>query len=162
MTLTLPLPVSDLIARLRNAGFSAYAVGGCVRDSLMGLNPHDWDLCTSARPEEMLQVFRGERVVQTGIRHGTLITTFRTEGSYTDHRHPDSVSFVGNVSEDLARRDFTVNAMAYSPESGLIDLFGGREDLGSGLIRCVGVPRERFGEDALRILRALRFASVFD
>lgn len=168
----LPRPVSDLISRLEQAGFSAYAVGGCVRDTLLSLVPHDWDLCTSARPEEMMEVFRGEHVVETGLKHGTLtvvldhipyeITTFRTDGSYTDHRHPDSVTFVEDVSGDLSRRDFTVNAMAYSPHTGLVDLFGGQEDLDRGVIRCVGVPEERFREDALRILRALRFAAVFD
>ncbi len=168
----LPGTVSDLIARLEKAGYSAYAVGGCVRDTLLSKVPHDWDLCTSARPEEMQEVFRGERVAETGLKHGTLtvimdhipyeITTFRTDGNYTDHRHPDSVTFVNDVSGDLARRDFTVNAMAYSPRSGLVDLFGGQEDLSRRVIRCVGVPRERFQEDALRILRALRFASVFD
>ena len=168
----LPRTVADLITRLEQAGYSAYAVGGCVRDSLLSLVPHDWDLCTSARPEEMLEVFRGERVAETGLKHGTLtvivdhvpyeITTFRTDGAYTDHRHPDSVSFVREVAGDLSRRDFTVNAMAYSPRTGLVDLFGGQEDLARRVIRCVGVPRERFTEDALRILRALRFASVFD
>lgn len=168
----LPRPVSDLISRLEQAGFSAYAVGGCVRDTLLSQVPHDWDLCTSARPEEMMEIFRGEHVVETGLKHGTLtvvldhipyeITTFRTDGSYTDHRHPDSVTFVEDVSGDLSRRDFTVNAMAYSPHTGLVDLFGGQEDLDRGVIRCVGVPEERFREDALRILRALRFAAVFD
>ena len=168
----LPRRVSDLITRLEQAGYSAYAVGGCVRDTLMGRQPHDWDLCTSATPEEMLEVFRGEHVAETGLKHGTLtvildhipyeITTFRTDGAYTDHRHPDSVSFVKEVAGDLSRRDFTVNAMAYSTRGGLVDLFGGQEDLARGVIRCVGVPRERFREDALRVLRALRFASVFD
>ena len=168
----LPRTVSALIARLEQAGYSAYAVGGCVRDSLLSLVPHDWDLCTSARPEEMLEVFRGERVAETGLKHGTLtvivdhvpyeITTFRTDGAYTDHRHPDSVSFVREVAGDLSRRDFTVNAMAYSPRTGLVDLFGGQQDLAQRVIRCVGVPRERFTEDALRILRALRFASTLD
>ena len=129
-------------------------------------------MCTSARPEQMLEVFRGEHVVETGLKHGTLtvvldhvpyeITTFRTDGVYTDHRHPDSVTFVSDVAGDLARRDFTVNAMAYAPREGLVDLFGGREDLQKKIIRCVGVPAERFEEDALRILRALRFASVYD
>ena len=168
----LPRRVSDLITRLEQAGYSAYAVGGCVRDTLMGRQPHDWDLCTSATPEEMLEVFHGEHVAETGLKHGTLtvildhvpyeITTFRTDGAYTDHRHPDSVSFVKEVAGDLSRRDFTINAMAYSPRGGLVDLFGGQEDLACGVIRCVGVPRERFREDALRVLRALRFASVFD
>ena len=170
--INLPDAVSDLIARLEAAGFSAYAVGGCVRDSLLSLTPHDWDLCTSALPEEMLEVFCGEHVVETGLKHGTLtvvmdhipyeITTFRTDGNYTDHRHPDSVTFVKDIAGDLARRDFTVNAMAFSPRSGLTDLFGGQEDLARRVIRCVGVPKERFQEDALRILRALRFASVYD
>lgn len=170
--MNLPRPVSALITRLEQAGYSAYAVGGCVRDSLLSLEPHDWDLCTSALPEEMLEVFRGEHVAETGLRHGTLtvilnhipyeITTFRTDGAYTDHRHPDSVSFVRDVAGDLARRDFTVNAMAWSDRTGLVDLFGGQEDLARRVIRCVGVPRERFREDALRILRALRFASVYD
>ena len=167
-----PLTVLDLISRLEQAGFSAYAVGGCVRDSLLGLVPHDWDLCTSAPPEQIRQVFRNYRTVDTGLKHGTLtvivdhipyeITTFRTDGPYTDHRHPDSVSFVDNLREDLARRDFTVNAMAWSPSAGLQDLFRGREDLEARVIRCVGDPEQRFSEDALRVLRALRFASVYD
>ncbi len=170
--MTLPPAVADLISRLQSAGFSAYAVGGCVRDSLLGLTPHDWDLCTSALPEQMLEIFRNEHVVTTGLKHGTLavvrdhvpyeITTFRVDGAYTDHRHPDSVSFVDDVAGDLSRRDFTVNAMAWSPDSGLVDLFGGREDLDRRAIRCVGEPRQRFAEDALRVLRALRFASVYD
>ena len=157
----LPREVSGLIDRLEEAGYSAYAVGGCVRDTLLSLHPHDWDLCTSARPEEMQAVFRGERLAETGLKHGTLtvvidhhpyeITTFRTDGTYTDHRHPDSVTFVEDVSGDLARRDFTVNAMAYSPRTGLVDLFGGRRDLENRVIRCV-----------VRILRALRFASAYD
>ncbi len=168
----LPRTVSNLISRLEEAGFAAYAVGGCVRDMLRSRQPHDWDLCTSARPEEMKEVFRGEHLVETGLKHGTLtvvvdhvpyeITTFRTDGVYTDHRHPDSVTFVRDVAGDLSRRDFTVNAMAYSARTGLVDLFGGREDLRRRVVRCVGTPKERFEEDALRILRALRFASVFD
>ena len=168
----LPREVSGLIDRLEEAGYSAYAVGGCVRDTLLSLHPHDWDLCTSARPEEMQAVFRGERLAETGLKHGTLtvvidhhpyeITTFRTDGTYTDHRHPDSVTFVEDVSGDLSRRDFTVNAMAYSPRTGLVDLFGGRRDLENRVIRCVGTPADRFREDALRILRALRFASAYD
>ena len=168
----LPRTVSEIITRLEQAGFSAYAVGGCIRDTLLSRQPHDWDLCTSARPGELLEVFRGEHVAETGLKHGTLtvilnhhpyeITTFRTDGNYTDHRHPDSVTFVNDVSGDLARRDFTVNAMAYSPKTGLVDLFGGQEDLALRIIRCVGNPEERFREDSLRILRALRFASVLD
>ena len=170
--MNLPAAVRDLISRLNEAGFSAYAVGGCVRDSLLGLEPHDWDLCTSALPEDMLRVFRDERVAETGLKHGTLtvirdhipyeITTFRVDGAYSDHRHPDTVSFVADVADDLARRDFTINAMAWSPDSGLTDLFGGREDLARRTVRCVGDPFLRFSEDALRILRALRFASVYD
>ena len=170
--MNIPRVVEELMNRLREAGYTAYAVGGCVRDTLLGLTPHDWDLCTSALPEQMREVFRGERTVETGMKHGTLtvirdhvpyeITTFRVDGAYTDHRHPDAVAFVDDVREDLARRDFTVNAMAYAPETGLLDPFGGQEDLQRKLIRCVGVAEHRFGEDALRILRALRFASVYD
>ena len=169
--ITLPSAVSELISRLEQSGFSAYAVGGCVRDSILGLRPNDWDLCTSALPQQMQHVFRDLHTVETGLKHGTLtvvvdhvpyeITTFRTDGSYTDHRHPDSVSFVDNVKDDLARRDFTINAMAFSPKTGLADPFCGRNDLAAGIIRCVGDPEKRFDEDALRILRALRFASVY-
>ena len=168
----LPAQVTALLSRLRDAGYAAYAVGGCVRDSLLGLPPHDWDICTSALPEEMQSVFRGLRTVETGLKHGTLtvildhepyeITTFRVDGDYTDHRHPDSVAFVDDIRADLSRRDFTINAMAYSPETGLADPFHGQEDLAAGIIRCVGDPEKRFDEDALRILRALRFAAVFD
>ena len=167
----LPAPVSDLLARLKQSGFSAYAVGGCVRDSLLGFTPHDWDICTSALPEQMQAVFHDLHTVETGLKHGTLtvvvnhipyeVTTYRVDGKYTDHRHPDSVLFVDDLTEDLARRDFTVNAMAYSQETGLVDPFGGQHDLSAGLIRCVGKPEQRFEEDALRILRALRFASVY-
>lgn len=170
--LTLPAPVSDLLGRLTRAGFSAYVVGGCVRDSLLGLEPHDWDICTSALPDQMQEVFRDFRTVETGLKHGTLtvvvdhepyeVTTFRVDGDYTDHRHPDSVVFVDDLTKDLARRDFTVNAMAWSPETGLQDPFAGQQDLSANLIRCVGKPEQRFEEDALRVLRALRFASVYD
>lgn len=169
--MNLPPPVADLLSRLESAGYSAYVVGGCVRDSLLGLTPHDWDLCTSALPEEMKRVFRDKHLVETGLKHGTLtvvedhvpyeITTFRTEEGYTDHRHPDRVAFVDDIRQDLSRRDFTVNAMAWSPAAGLADPFGGQRDLAAGVIRCVGEPELRFGEDALRILRALRFASVY-
>lgn len=171
-TLTLPDPVSELLTCLKQAGFSAYAVGGCVRDSLLGLAPHDWDICTSARPEQMQAAFSGYHTVETGLKHGTLtviadhqpyeVTTFRIDGDYTDHRHPDSVIFVDDLTKDLARRDFTVNAMAWSPENGLQDPFGGRQDLSAKIIRCVGKPEQRFDEDALRVLRALRFAAVYD
>jgi tRNA nucleotidyltransferase (CCA-adding enzyme) len=142
-----------------------------VRDTLAGREPHDWDICTAARPEQVHAVFRDRSVRDTGLQHGTVtvildrepfeITTFRVDGAYSDSRHPDSVRFTDRVEEDLARRDFTMNAMAYSPSGGLVDPFGGRADLAAGIIRCVGVPRERFSEDALRILRALRFASRF-
>ena len=168
----LPLPVQTLISRLTDAGFTACAVGGCVRDTLLGLPPKDWDICTSALPEEMKKVFDREHVVETGLRHGTLtvildhvpyeITTYRTEGGYSDHRHPDSVSFIGQIDQDLSRRDFTINAMACTPDGEILDLFHGKCDLADGLVRCVGNPEERFGEDALRILRALRFASALD
>ncbi len=168
----LPVPVSALLARLNGAGFSAYAVGGCVRDSILGLEPHDWDICTSALPEQMQEVFKDLHTVETGLKHGTLtvvvdhvpyeVTTFRVDGDYTDHRHPDSVRFVDDLTQDLARRDFTVNAMAWNPETGLADPFDGQSDLAANLIRCVGEPEQRFDEDALRILRALRFASVYD
>ena len=170
-TVSLPAHVSDLLTRLERAGFSAYAVGGCVRDSLLGLAPHDWDICTSALPDQMQAVFSGLHTVETGLKHGTLtvivdhvpyeVTTFRVDGDYTDHRHPDSVFFVDDLTKDLARRDFTVNAMAWSPDSGLQDPFGGRQDLSAELIRCVGDPEQRFEEDALRVLRALRFAAVY-
>ncbi|MBQ8072264.1 MAG: HD domain-containing protein [Clostridia bacterium] len=168
----LPEDVLNLLNRLHQAGFSAYAVGGCVRDSLRGAEPKDWDLCTSALPEEMERIFAGERVVETGLKHGTLtvvihhvpyeITTYRVDGAYTDHRHPDSVDFVDRVEEDLARRDFTINAMACDRDGKIMDLFEGQADLARGCIRCVGEAARRFGEDALRILRALRFASVLD
>lgn len=167
----LPEEAARALKKLEDAGWESYAVGGCVRDSLRGIEPHDWDLCTAAPPEEMKKVFAGEHVIETGLRHGTLtlltptmpveITTFRTESGYSDCRHPDSVSFVRDVREDLARRDFTINAMAYSPVRGLRDEFGGQDDLQRGLLRCVGDADERFREDALRILRALRFAARF-
>ena len=161
-----------VLAALNRAGYQAYAVGGCVRDALLGKTPHDWDICTDARPEQVVRVFGEQRCIPTGMRHGTVsvrmnrtlyeVTTFRTEGSYTDGRHPDSVDFIQNVEDDLARRDFTVNAMAYHPDRGVIDPFDGYEDLlEKNLIRAVGVPEERFGEDALRILRLYRFAARF-
>jgi len=171
MHLNLPGHARWIIRRLNEHGHSAYAVGGCVRDSILGREPNDWDICTSALPEEMQEVFRGCHVVETGLKHGTLtvvmehvpyeVTTFRVDGEYTDHRHPDQVTFVRDVREDLARRDFTVNAMAYHPDEGLVDAFHGQEDLKAGIIRCVGEPARRFDEDALRILRALRFASTY-
>ena len=160
-----------LLDALHGAGHAAYVVGGCVRDSLLGLDPHDWDLCTSARPEQVMALFGEEKCIPTGLQHGTVTvkqggrlyetTTFRTEGAYSDGRHPDAVCFVPEVREDLARRDFTINAMAYSAEEGLIDPFGGRDDLAAHLVRAVGEPERRFEEDALRILRLYRFAARF-
>ena len=161
---------SFAISRLTKAGFSAYLVGGCVRDFIMGKTPHDFDIATSATPEEMLSVFEDVTTFESGITHGTVaihkegenveMTTFRSDGDYTDHRHPESVAFSKDIKDDLSRRDFTVNAMAYNESNGLVDLFGGKEDIDKKLIRCVGAPKRRFEEDALRILRALRFSSV--
>ncbi len=161
----------EVVSRLEECGFEAYVVGGCVRDSLMGRHPADWDVCTAATPEEVLRVFRRYHVIKNGLKHGTVtvraqrqnveVTTFRIDGGYSDNRHPDAVTFVSRVEEDLARRDFTINAMAWSPTRGLVDAFGGQEDLAAGLVRCVGEPDARFNEDGLRILRALRFASRF-
>ena len=160
-----------LLARLHGAGYAAYAVGGCVRDSLLGRTPQDWDLCTSARPEQVLALFGEGQCIPTGLQHGTVTikyggqlyetTTFRTEGAYTDGRHPDEVHFVPDVRQDLARRDFTINAMAYNGAEGLIDPFGGQQDLQQGILRAVGDPATRFEEDALRILRLYRFAARF-
>ncbi len=170
MKITLPENVRYAMSLLEGAGFECYIVGGCVRDALRGIAPHDYDLTTSATPDEMLSVFNGLHVIPTGIKHGTLtlvldgqpleITTFRTDGEYIDNRHPESVSFSRELSDDLSRRDFTVNAMAYSERTGLVDLFGGRADLKNGVIRAVGVPEKRFREDGLRIMRGLRFAAV--
>ncbi len=172
-TISFPLDpgAAALLTRLHAAGYAAYAVGGCVRDSLLGQTPHDWDLCTSATPEQVLELFGEAHCIPTGLQHGTVtvkhggelyeITTFRTEGTYSDGRHPDHVAFVPDVKEDLARRDFTINAMAYNAEEGLIDPFGGQNDLAAGIVRAVGEPQRRFEEDALRILRLYRFAARF-
>lgn len=172
-TISFPLDpgAAALLTRLHAAGHAAYAVGGCVRDSLLGQTPHDWDLCTSATPEQVLELFGEAHCIPTGLQHGTVtvkhggelyeITTFRTEGTYSDGRHPDHVAFVPDVKEDLARRDFTINAMAYNAEEGLIDPFGGQNDLAVGIVRAVGEPQRRFEEDALRILRLYRFAARF-
>ena len=172
-TISFPLDpgAAALLTRLHAAGYAAYAVGGCVRDSLLGQTPHDWDLCTSATPEQVLELFGEAHCIPTGLQHGTVtvkhggelyeITTFRTEGAYSDGRHPDHVAFVPDVKEDLARRDFTINAMAYNAEEGLIDPFGGQNDLAAGIVRAVGEPQRRFEEDALRILRLYRFAARF-
>ena len=171
MKLTLDPGAAALLDALHTAGYAAYAVGGCVRDSLLGRTAHDWDLCTSALPQQVMELFRTEQCIPTGLQHGTVTikyggqlyetTTFRTEGSYTDGRHPDEVQFVPDVREDLARRDFTINAMAYNEAEGLVDPFGGQADLQNGLLRAVGEPQQRFTEDALRILRLYRFAARF-
>ncbi|MCD7734240.1 MAG: tRNA nucleotidyltransferase [Clostridiales bacterium] len=171
MNITIPTVPLGLLRRLNGAGYEAYVVGGCVRDAIMGRTPSDWDICTSALPQQVIDLFADHSVAKTGLQHGTVmviedgvgyeITTFRTDGTYSDHRHPDRVEFVSSLREDLARRDFTINAMAYHPEEGLVDCFGGREDLAAGLVRCVGDPDQRFQEDGLRLLRALRFAARF-
>lgn len=169
----IPAEAGELLERLEHAGFEACAVGGCVRDSLLGRTPHDWDLCTAARPEQTKAALAGLDCVclDTGIKHGTVtvlfrgssyeVTTYRVDGPYSDARHPDSVTLTTRLEDDLARRDFTVNAMAYSRRRGLVDPFGGADDLRRGVISCVGEPEKRFSEDALRILRALRFSAVF-
>mgnify|MGYP002762182874 FL=1 len=171
MKLILDPGAAALLDALHAAGYAAYAVGGCVRDSLLGRTAHDWDLCTSALPQQVMELFGAEQCIPTGLQHGTVTikyggqlyetTTFRTEGSYTDGRHPDEVQFVPDVREDLARRDFTINAMAYNAAEGLVDPFGGQKDLQNGLLRAVGEPQQRFTEDALRILRLYRFAARF-
>ena len=172
----LPVKVEYIIDKLERAGFETYVVGGCVRDSLMGKAPKDWDITTSALPEQVIEVFDDCTIVPTGIQHGTVtvvlqndgepdgafeVTTFRKDGQYDDSRHPNNVEFVSDIQEDLSRRDFTINAMAYNYTSGLIDPFGGENDLEKGIIRCVGNPVDRFNEDALRRLRALRFALTY-
>lgn len=167
MNICLPEKVENIIDTLTAAGYEAYAVGGCVRDMLLNKRPDDWDITTSAKPGQVKSLFG--RTFDTGIRHGTVsvlmggdifeVTTYRVDGDYGDHRHPESVTFTGNLREDLLRRDFTVNAMAYNEKDGLIDIFGGARDLKRKIIRCVGDPRQRFKEDALRILRALRFSA---
>lgn len=172
LDITLPLPVARALSVLEACGFEAYTVGGCVRDSLLGRTPNDWDITTNATPEEMKACFDGFRVIETGIQHGTLtvivdgmqleITTYRNDGEYLDNRHPVQVTFSKKIEDDLARRDFTVNAMAYHPQRGLVDLFGGKEDLKNRIICAVGDAKTRFEEDGLRILRAIRFASVLD
>lgn len=167
MKIILPDDVKVIVSRLISNGYEAYAVGGCVRDSIIRRVPGDWDITTSARPEEVKKLFK--HTINTGIQHGTVtvmlhhtgyeVTTYRLDGEYEDGRHPKSVEFTNSLIEDLKRRDFTINAMAYNDETGLVDEFDGREDLRSGIIRCVGNPAERFGEDALRMLRAVRFSA---
>lgn len=166
----IPESIRLVLDRLEQAGYEAYIVGGCVRDSLMGAQPHDFDITTSALPEETKQVFSDMRVIETGMKHGTVtvladgepveITTYRVDGEYADGRHPDEVRFTRSLSEDVARRDFTMNGIAYSPVRGLFDEYGGAEDIRRGVIRCIGDPDRRFNEDALRIMRALRFSAV--
>ena len=167
MPIQLPEDVKSILHILQDAGYEAYAVGGCIRDSLLGRTPDDWDITTSARPEETKALF--EKTIDTGIQHGTVtvmrhgrgyeVTTYRVDGEYEDGRHPKEVTFTASLEEDLKRRDFTVNAMAYNEEDGLVDLFGGRQDLERKIIRCVGEANERFEEDALRIMRAVRFSA---
>lgn len=168
MEMQLPSWVTECLDALEQAGFAAFTVGGCVRDACLNRTPHDYDLCTEALPQQIQDVFAGHRLILAGVKHGTVgviteggvveITTFRKEGTYEDNRHPDWVSFVKDIEEDLSRRDFTVNAMAYSPKRGFADPFGGREDLKNGILRAVGEPDRRFREDALRILRGVRFS----
>ncbi|MCD7837971.1 MAG: HD domain-containing protein [Clostridiales bacterium] len=171
MSIQLPENVTCIIGRLGAAGYEAYAVGGCVRDALLGRTPEDWDICTSALPQEVMACFPQCKIHTVGLKHGTVllmlegqgyeVTTYRTDGPSHDHRHPDGVQFVRSLREDLARRDFTINAMAYHPARGLVDPFGGQADLAAGIVRCVGEPERRFEEDGLRILRGLRFASRY-
>lgn len=168
MNIVLPLEVNEILDRLSNSGYAAYVVGGCVRDSILGLVPHDWDICTSAKPDEMMRVFKDYKIIETGLQHGTItvmlnhipfeITTYRIDGEYSDNRRPDSVEFTTSLYEDLSRRDFTINAMAYNPKVGLVDPFQGLVSLNFRIISCVGDPNQRFNEDALRILRAIRFS----
>ena len=168
----LPEDVKFILDTLHKNGLEGYVVGGCVRDTLLGKEPKDWDVCTNAKPEKVMSVFEGFNIIPTGLQHGTVtvvinhigyeITTYRVDGDYSDGRHPDSVSFTSSLAEDLSRRDFTVNALAYNEVEGIVDIFGGIEDLRRKRIKCVGKAVDRFNEDALRILRALRFSSVLD
>lgn len=172
LKINIPKDANHIIHTLQNNGHSAYVVGGCVRDSILGRNPHDWDICTSATPDEILSIFKDNKIVETGLKHGTVtiiingepyeVTTYRIDGKYSDNRRPDTVTYTDNLVEDLKRRDFTINAMAYNDDEGLIDPFNGIEDIENKIIRCVGSAEDRFEEDALRILRAIRFASQLD
>lgn len=169
--INIPKEVETALSILNDNNFEAYIVGGCVRDSLLGMIPHDWDITTSAKPEEIINCFKNYKTINTGLKHGTVtvlinhspieVTTYRIDGEYSDNRRPDNVFFTEKLEDDLKRRDFTINALAYN-ENGIVDLFGGIEDLNNKLIRCVGKPDERFNEDGLRVLRAMRFASVLD
>ena len=168
MELKIPKQVKEILLKLESSGFEAYIVGGCVRDILMGIKPNDWDICTSARPDQVVKTFESDEVLLTGVKHGTVtvvldrvgyeITTFRNDGKYSDGRHPDCVSYSNSIVEDLKRRDFTINSIAYNPKTGFIDLFGGMEDIKNKIVRCVGNPCDRFNEDYLRMLRAVRFS----
>lgn len=171
MTFDIPSGARHILQTLNDTGYEAYLVGGCVRDLLRGMEPHDWDVCTSALPEETEACFAGHRIIETGLKHGTItvleggepyeITTYRTEGPYSDSRRPDYVEFVSSLEADLARRDFTMNAIAMGLDGGLRDPFGGVDDIKAGVIRCLGEPGQRFREDGLRVMRALRFGAVF-
>lgn len=170
--INIPADANELIHTLQNNGCSAYIVGGCVRDSILGRTPHDWDICTSATPSEMLKIFKDRKIIETGLQHGTVtvvvngepyeITTYRIDGIYSDNRRPDTVTFTDKLVEDLRRRDFTINAMAYNDEEGLIDPFNGMQGIEYKKIDCVGSAKDRFEEDALRILRAIRFAAQLE
>ena len=169
LKIEIPSGANEIIHTLQNNGYEAFLVGGCVRDSILGRPIHDYDITTSATPDEMMKVFKDKRIIETGLQHGTITivingegyecTTYRIDGNYSDSRRPDSVTFTQNLKEDLKRRDFTINAMAYNDEVGLVDPFNGMEDIEHYKIRCVGRAEDRFSEDALRILRAIRFAS---
>ena len=171
MKISIPEKVNELLIKLNRNGFEAFIVGGCVRDSILGKTPHDWDICTNAKPDGIKECLSKYHTIDTGIKHGTVsveidkeifeITTYRIDGEYSDNRHPKNVDFTTNIIDDLARRDFTINAIAYNDEKGIVDPYHGCEDLKLGTIRCVGEPEKRFREDALRIIRALRFASVY-
>lgn len=171
MKISIPEKVNELLIKLNRNGFEAFIVGGCVRDSILGKTPHDWDICTNAKPDEIKECLTKYHTIDTGIKHGTVsveidkeifeITTYRIDGEYSDNRHPKNVDFTTNIIDDLARRDFTINAIAYNDEKGIVDPYHGCEDLKLRTIRCVGEPEKRFREDALRIIRALRFASVY-
>lgn len=172
MNFDIPNLVQFIIKKLENKGYEAYIVGGCVRDNILSRVPHDYDICTSATPNEIVHVFPCDEIIPTGIKHGTVtllidnepfeITTYRIDGKYSDNRRPDDVKFTDNINEDLMRRDFTINSMAYNPINGLVDPFNGLDDIQNKIIRCVGSAKDRFNEDALRILRAIRFASQLD
>ncbi|MEG2670195.1 MAG: polynucleotide adenylyltransferase, partial [Oscillospiraceae bacterium] len=172
MNIEIPSQVEKILKLLELSGYEAYIVGGCVRDSILGITPNDWDITTVAIPSQIIDVFKNYRTIKTGIKHGTVsvvmdkmcveITTYRTETAYSDNRHPDVVNYVSCINDDLKRRDFTINSMAYNPQSGLLDIFNGFSDIQNKIIRCVGNPDERFKEDSLRILRCIRFSACYN